>query len=651
MTRRRLEDFHDLMRHRVMDVLLAASPYDAFILEEAGQLSERMLGEFRNLDLHYGPGLTTVPTGEEALAMATAQPRFNLVISALQLADMNAAELARRVEAARLGIPVVALAFDNQELTAFLARNDTAPVDRVFLWQGDARILWAIVKDVEDRLNVAHDTGEAGVQVILLIEDNVRYYSSFLPTIYAELLHQSQVVTAEGRNVAEKITRMRARPKILLCRTFEEARAVFERYRDDVLGVIADVEFPRAGRPSPDAGLEFARLVRRPYPDVPILLQSSRPENEARARAVGADFLLKGSPRLLQELRRFMTDYFGFGPFIFRLPDGSEVGRAQDLRALEAMLSAVPAESIAYHAERNHFSKWLKARTEFSLALQLRPRKIEEFGSADGLRRHLIESVAEYRRERRQMAVADFDRDDFDPASDFARVGGGSVGGKARGMAFMRALLGRGQVARAYPGVAIGVPPAVVVATDVFDRFLEDNGLVDAVLESTDDARLAEQLLAARFPRDARRDLLAFLAHARYPLAVRSSSLLEDSPYQPFTGVYDTFMVPNDHPKPEKRLSSLVGAIKRVYASAFSQRARQHMRATPYRLEEEKMAVIVQRVAGAAHGPRFYPDFAGVARSHDFYPVPPLSAKDGIAAVALGLGRTVVDGGGCVRFS
>ena len=638
-----------------MDILLVSSPYDSFVLEEAGQLSERVLGEFRNLDLHYGPGITSVATGGEALALAGEQSRFNLVVSTLQVADMNAAELARRVAEARPGIPVVALAFDNSELTDFLSRHDVSAVDRVFLWQGDARVLVAIVKDVEDRLNVAHDTGAHGVQVILVIEDNVRYYSSLLPTIYGELLHQSQQLIAEGLNLSQKILRMRARPKILLCRTFEEAWKAFSAYRDDVLGVISDVEFPREGRHAKDAGLEFARMVRTPCPDVPILLHSSRPENEARAREAGADFLLKGSPLLLQELRRFMVEYFGFGPFVFRTPEGREVARAPDLRALEDRLRSVPVESVAYHAERNHFSKWLKARTEFRLAHRLRPRTVQEFGGAEGLRRHLIAAIGDYRRERGQAVVADFDRATFAPgepggSGDFHRIGGGSLGGKARGLAFMRRLLAEGGAGRGLPDVRVRVPAAVVVATDVFDRFLDNNRLRDFAIRADDEA-LRRRFESAAFPADVRRDLRAYVERVRCPLAVRSSSLLEDSPYQPFTGVYDTLMLANDEPAVDVRLDRLLRAIKRVYASAFTRKAKDYIRATPYRLEEEKMAVILQQVVGTRHGPRFYPDLAGVARSHNFYPSPPLTAADGIAAVALGLGRTVVDGGACLRFS
>lgn len=645
-----LQDFHALMRHRIMDILLVATPYDSFVLEEAGQIGERVVGEFRNLDLHYGPGLTTVSSGEEALAVIREPTRFNLIISGLQLGDMNGAELARRVAAQGLGIPVVLLAFDARELTEFAARHDLSAVEKVFLWQGDARILLAIVKYVEDRRNAVHDTRMMGVQVIILIEDNVRYYSSFLPAIYGELLRHSRRLISEGVNVSDKIMRMRARPKILLTSTYEEAWDAFSAFEEHVLGVISDIEFPADGRLSVDAGIDFARTVREHWPDVPVLLQSSNPGHAAAASEVGATFLLKGSETLLADLGRFMTEYFGFGDFVFRLPDGTTVGTAHDLKSLEEALATVPADSISYHAERNHFSSWLKARTEFALAEDLRPRKVADFADAEGMRAWIIETIAHYRRDRSLGVVADFDRTRFDPRHDFHRVGGGSLGGKARGLAFMRTLLGQREIAAGLGDVTVSVPATVVLATDVFDQFLEENDLRHFAIHAGDDAAILRRFLAARFPAEARADLAALLPHLDFPLAVRSSSLLEDSQHQPFAGLYETFMLPNREHGFNARLDRLIRAIVRVYASTFSRSAKAYIAATSYRLEEEKMAVIVQRIVGAAHDHRFYPDIAGVARSHNFYPVPPMVAADGIAAVALGLGRSVVGGGNCLRF-
>lgn len=646
----RISDFQELMRRRVENVLLVSSPYDFFILEEDGQLGERLLGEFIDLGLRHTPLLTRVSTGGEALQCAAEEPRFNLIITTIQLGDMNAAELARQARQIGLDVPVVLLAYDTRELAEFAARNDMSDIDRVFVWQGDVRILLAIVKYVEDKFNAPHDCGEYGVPLLIVVEDNALYYSSFLPAIYTELVRHSQSLIAEGVNRSHKILRMRARPKVLLASSFEEAWDYFSRYQDCVLGIISDVEFPMDGVHSSAAGAEFARRARAAIPDVPIVLQSSRPTNAALAAQLGAAFLLKGSPTLMHELRRALVEDFSFGDFVFRLPDGTEVARARDLRELEEALATVPAESIGHHGERNHFSKWLRARTEFALAHRLRPRRVSDYADLEELRRDLIDSIAAYREDQGRGAVSDFDRASYDGGDGFYRLGGGSLGGKARGLAFVRRLLADYDVSWRFPSVNVGVPPTVVVGTDVFDRFLEENDLRDFVMHCADDDELRRRILAAPLPEEARTDLAAFVEKERHPLAVRSSSLLEDSQYQPFTGVYETYMLANNHHDAAVRLEQLERAIKGVYASTFTQHAKAYLRATPYRLEEEKMAVILQRIVGARRGPRFYPDFSGVARSYNFYPTPPLASTDGIVAVALGLGRTVVDGLPSLRF-
>lgn len=643
-------DFQELMLQRVREILLVSSLYDSFILREDGEIYELIVGEFQGLDLRQTPGIRQVATGDEALALARKQDRFNLIITTTHVLDMNAVQLARRARTEGLVCPIILLGYDQRELTDFVARNDVSLLDGIFLWQGDTRILPAIVKYVEDKQNVAHDTAIAGVQVIIVVEDNVRYASSFLPVIYGEVLHHSHRLISESVNLAHKLMRMRARPKILLCGTFEEAWDAYTSYEKDVLGIISDIEYPRAGALDREAGVELARRVKARQSDVAIMLHSTRPENAERARAVGASFLLKGSPTLLQDLRRFMVGSLSFGDFVFRTPDGVEVGRAGDLRELEDALRSVPAESLAFHGERNHFSNWFKARTEFALAEKLRPRKISDFPTIEDLRQALIAAIAEYRQEQKRDVIADFNRKTFDGASGFSRIGAGSLGGKARGLAFVRQLIDRCQATRAYPGVVLTVPRAVVLATSVFDAFLDTGGLRDVALGSADDALILARFLAAPFPDEAEQDLLAFLRFTEGPLAVRSSSLLEDSQYHPFTGVYQTLMLPNTDPDPRTRLASVVEAVKRVYASTFSSHAKAYLAATPYRLEEEKMAVIVQRVVGARRGERFYPDFSGVARSRNFYPIPPQKAEDGIAAVALGLGRAVVEGDPAVRF-
>ncbi len=532
-----------------------------------------------------------------------------------------------------------------------MANHDTSALERIFLWQGDSRILLAITKYVEDKQNVAYDTGVAGVQVILLIEDNIRFYSSFLPTMYTEIINHSQSLITEGVNLAHKILRMRARPKILLCNSFEEAWEYFSTYREDVLGVISDIEFPQEGRLNPLAGAEFARKVKFAYRDIPVLLQSSRPDSEAVAREVGAEFLLKGSPTLLEDLRSFIVKNFAFGDFIFRLPDGTMMGRAQNLKELLELLRIVPAECIAYHAERNDFSRWLKARTEFHLAHHLRPRTAADFPTVEERRRYLIEEINAYRREQTRESVSDFDPSSFDPDNSFARIGEGSLGGKARALAFVRHLLRDFAVIDQFEGVQITVPPCLVLGTDIFDDFLEENDLRHFAMASDDDGEIERRFVAAAFPAGIERRLAAYLDLVRYPLAVRSSSLLEDSQYQPLAGVYQTYMLPNNHFDDQVRLQQLVRAVKRVFASTFLTYAKNYFKVTPYRLEEEKMAVIIQKMVGSRHGSRFYPSFAGVARSHNFYPTGPLAAEDGVVAMALGLGRTVVDGGRALSFS
>ena len=647
----RFEGFENLMPFKVHNILLVSSLYDSFILREDGRLNELLIDESLDLNLRQIPGITHVSSCTEALDLASSNPQFNLIVTNLAVGDMDAAQLAREVRRKGLDVPVVVLGYDYREIKNFVVRNPVTDIDRVFLWQGNARILIAIVKYIEDKRNVLHDTRAMGVPVLLVVEDNIRYYSSFLPVLYTELIKQSRRVIQEGINVAHKLVRIQARPKILLASNFEDAAQLVQEYRDYIFGLVSDVEFPWEGKLSPEAGFELARMVKSLVPDVPVVLQTSRPEFRPRAHAEGYSFLRKRSPTLLKDLRRILTDHFGFGDFVFINPDQREVGRAKDLNELEETLQTLPTDSLMYHAQRNHFSHWLMARTEFALAAKLRPRKVSDFNGPEHLRRDLIGSINDYRREQNEVLIGDFKAETFKPSeSSFLRIGSGSLGGKARGLAFVRHLLRTRRIARRFPGVRIAVPPAVVLATDMFDLFLAENNLSDFALHCDDDTEIQQRFLDSPLPVTLTENLKAFLEEVHYPLAVRSSSLLEDSQYQPFTGVYETFMLGNQQPGLQPRLDELSEAIKRVYASTFSQHAKAYVRATPYRLEEEKMAVILQQVVGTLHGPRFYPDFSGVVRSHNFYPVEPMTFSDGIAAVALGLGRTVVDGGKCLSF-
>jgi CheY-like chemotaxis protein len=648
---RLFEGFENLMPFRVQDILLVSSLYDSFILREDGRLNELLIGQSLELHLQHTPEITHVSTAAEALELARSQPRYNLIITNVHLNDMDCLELAAAVRAAKLDIPVAVLAFDHQEAQALLARRPLQGIEQVFLWQGNPRLLLAIVKNVEDKRNAEHDTLKMGVPVVLVVEDDVRYYSALLSEIYTALISQSRRILSEGYNLAHKLVRMRARPKILLAQDYESAIEIVERYRDYLFGVVSDVEFPRERHLDPEAGFELAHLVRGTIPDIPVVLQSSDSQLQARANREGFAFLRKGSDTLLADMRKLLTHEFAFGDFVFRLADGREVGRAGDLDAMESQLRHIPAESLIYHGERNDISHWLIARTELALAEKLRPRRVMDFKDAEALRAHCLQTIRDYRREQKQVLVGDFQPESFRPSQGFfLRFGIGSLGGKARGLTFVRHLLHKYNVTQRFPGVRVSVPNTLVIATDLFELFLAENNLEAFAIHCNDDRELLHRFLAASLPRTLRAALADFLRTIRVPLAVRSSSLLEDSQYQPFTGVYDTFMLANHDAELNTRLEELYEAIKRVYASTFTQHAKRYIHATPFRLEEEKMAVMIQELVGAAHGPRFYPDFSGVVRSRNFYPAEPMQPNDGIAAVALGLGRTVVDGGKSLSF-
>lgn len=647
----RFQGFQNLMRLRIRDVLLVSSLYDLYLFEEDGRLYELIRNEYQGFNLSHSPELTRVSSGHEAIALAKEERRFDLIITTLHIDDMHAVTFARMVKEAGINIPVVLLAHDNRELQSLLVSNSATVFDKVFVWQGDFRIIIAIIKYLEDRLNVEHDARMVGVQTVIVVEDSVKYYSSILPIIYTEMLKQSQRLISEGINLTHKFLRMRARPKILLSSTYEEAWSYYEQYGEFVLGVISDIDFPRQGVPDAQAGIALARAIKEDQPDVPILLLSNMASNESLAHETGASFILKDSPLLLNELRQFMGHYFSFGDFVFRSENGMEVGRATDLRTLEEQLKIVPEESVKYHAERNHFSNWLKARTEFWLAHQLRPRKVSDYPSVEALRNDLVNSLHNYRNIRQRGIIADFLKETFDPETSFARIGGGSLGGKARGLGFVSTLINDYNVRDRFDDVQISVPPAVVVGTDVFDQFVDENNLRTFALNCNDNKEITRRFLEApRFPEEILGELAAFLDLIHTPIAVRSSSLLEDSQYHPFAGVYETYMLPNNHPNPMARLNDLLNSIKRVYASTFYRAAKDYIKVTSYRLEEEKMAVIIQKMVGNKHEQRFYPDYSGVAKSHNFYPLPPQTSADGVASVALGLGKTVVDGGSTVRF-
>jgi len=647
----KFQDFHNLMSFRIHDIILVSSMYDFYLFEEDGRLYELIRKEYQGLNLSHSPELVHVSSGKEALKLAKKEGRFNLIITTLQVEDMSAVKLAKMFKKSELDIPIALLGYDNNEMVEVIKSEESDVFDKVFMWQGDFRIIFGIIKYFEDKMNVDSDIHRVGVQVIILVEDSVRFYSSYLPLVYTEVVKQAQRLTTEGINLSHRFLKMRARPKILLCSNYEDAWSYYKKYENYVLGVISDVDFKKGGKQNKRAGLLFAKRVKNIRPDLPVLLQSNVKGNEKYALELGASFIYKSSSTLLDDLRKFMNEQFSFGDFVFRMPDGEEVARASNLSQLADRLEDVPEESIAYHSSRNHFSSWLKSRTDFWLAYKLRPAKVDHYRSIDALREDLIDAIHGYNKERQRGIISDFDSNTFNRLSFFARIGGGSIGGKARGLGFFSSLLSNFNINNKFKDVEIFVPTSVVLATDIFDQFMEENDLTNFALKCENDDEIRKAFIdAPKFPYRALKSLVRFLILINEPLAVRSSSLLEDSQGQPFAGVYDTLMLPNNHENPEIRLRRLVIAIKQVYASIYFQRAKQYINVTSYRLEEEKMAVLIQEMVGAEHGDKFYPEISGVAKSYNFYPVEPLKPADGIVSAAFGLGKTVVEGGNVMRF-
>ena len=642
--------FDSLMQFKVKDILLVSSMYDSFILEEDGHVAQLIFNEYVELNLSFAPQMKRVSTGAEALQLL-AERSFDLVMVFRKLGDMDIVTFGQKAKEIIPNIPVVLLAFHPRELSVCQHPGFSKAVDKPFFWGGEGSILLAIVKYIEDKINVDFDTRLVGVRVIILIEDSIRFYSSYLPLLYGVIMRQTQALMADGLNLSHKLLRMRARPKILLADSYEEGLELYQKYNQYLLGIISDIKFSKSGHPDVLAGLKLAHKVKKQMPDLPILLQSSNTRYVDEARSENVAFLHKRTPALLAELRHFIRNNFGFGDFVFRMPDGTEAAKAYDFHSMEQCLKEVPEESVVFHASRNHFSNWLMARTEFDLANRLRPRKVTEFKNGAALRTYLIETFQSFRYEKQLGIVSDFSRKQFDLQSDFVRIGDGSLGGKGRGLAFINRLMRRYNVYDSFEGVRINVPPSAILGTSIFDSFLEQNNLLEYALGEHTDQEIAEAFQKATLPKEIRADLGAYMEIIKYPLAVRSSSLLEDSHYQPFAGIFDTHMLPNCHPSKKVRLERLEEAIKYIYATIFSRKSKKYIEATGNRVEEEKMAIILQKVVGSRRNDSFYPVISGIARSYNFYPIGNIQPKEGVVYAALGLGKTIVEGGNCLYFS
>jgi len=644
--------FQSLMKRRIYHVLLISSNYDAFMLEDDGRIDEQIFNEYVSLNLRYPPQFILVNSEEDAFDKI-ANEGIDLIITMLSAEEIDTFQLAERIKKRYPSKPIVVLTPFSREVTIRVNREDLSAIDYIFCWLGNADLLLAIIKLIEDKMNVDHDVREVGVQTILLVEDNIRFYSSYLPNIYKIIYKQSTSFMTEGLNDHQKMMRLRGRPKILLATNYEDAITVYEKYKHNMLGIITDLSYKRNGAEDKQAGVRLCEKVRADDEFMPILLQSSDEGAVEIANGLKVGFINKHSKTLSIELRNFITEFFAFGDFVFIHPETKkEILRVPDLKSLQEVVFQVPDECLLYHLRRNHFSKWLRARALFPLADLWRDLRLEDFIDLDDIRRFMFDAIASFRINKARGVIAEFYRESFDEYLTFTRIGHGSIGGKARGLAFLDSLIKRNQMLDKYDNIVVTIPRTVVLCTDVFDEFMEDNNLYKIALsDKLGDQDILSHFVNARLPFRIHEDLYTFISVVNNPIAVRSSSLLEDSHYQPFAGIYSTYMIPNIRNNERMMIEYLSNAIKSVYASAFYKNSKAYMTATSNVIDEEKMAIVLQEVCGRPYGERFYPVISGVARSINFYPIEPEKPEDGIVNVALGLGKYIVDGGITLRFS
>ena len=641
--------FANLMNKRIYNVLLIATKYDAFMLEDDGRVDEQIFNEYTSLSLRYPPRFTQVTTEEEALAELKDR-NFELIICMPNMDNRDIFAAATEIKIHYPNIPIVVLTPFSKEVSKRIANEDLSAIDYVFSWLGNAELLLAIIKLIEDKMNAPDDTASVGVQIILLVEDSVRFYSSALPHLYKFVLEQSQMFAKEALNDHQRTLRMRGRPKIKLARTYEEAVRIFNQYRDNMLGIISDMSFMHDGVKDPYAGYKFGQYVRKTGLIIPFVLESSEASNKVYAKELGASFIDKNSKSYPQDLRKKIMQRFGFGDFVILNPQTKEeIMRIKDLKDLQKKVFQIPDDSLVYHLSRNHFSRFFYSRAMFPPAEVLKRVDVSDYKDMDEARKLIFDLIVQYRRMKNSGVVAVYQKERFDEYSNFARIGDGSLGGKGRGLAFIGAMVKR------YPKLehdhfAVTIPKTVVICTDIFDEFMETNELYPVALSDVDDETILKYFLRASLPARLIEDLVAFFDVVKSPIAVRSSSLLEDSHYQPFAGIYSTYMVPKLEDKYDM-LRTLSDAIKAVYASVFYRDSKAYMTATSNLIDQEKMAIVLQEVVGNRYNDRFYPTISGVARSLNFYPIGNEKAEDGIANIALGLGKYIVDGGQTLRFS
>lgn len=640
--------FVNLMTKRIFNVLLVANPYDAFMLEDDGRIDEKIFNEYMSLSLRYPPRFTQVSTEEDTWKQL-GNTMFDLVICMPGTDNSDTFDIARQIKERYPHIPLVVLTPFSHGIRERMEHEDLSIFEYVFCWLGNTDLLVSIIKLLEDKMNLEHDIKEVGVQMILLVEDSIRFYSSVLPNLYKFVLRQSQEFATEALNEHQRTLRMRGRPKIVLARTYEEAMELYNRYQDNILGIVSDARFPHGGEIDPKAGLTFLTEVRSRNPFIPLILESAEESNREFTQHVNAVFIDKNSKKMNIDLREAVAENFGFGDFIFRNPHTKEeVARVHNLKELQNVVFSIPADSFLYHISRNHISRWLYSRAIFPVAEFLKQITWESLKDIDAHREIIFEAIVKYRKMKNQGVVAVFQRDRFDRYSNFARIGDGSLGGKGRGLAFIDNMVKRHAEFDEFENAQVVIPKTVVLCTDIFDEFMDTNNLYQLALSDASDDEILRHFLRAKLPDRLVEDFFAFFDVVKSPIAIRSSSLLEDSHYQPFAGIYSTYMIPYLSDKYEM-LRMLSDAIKGVYASVYYKDSKAYMQATSNVIDQEKMAVILQEVVGTQYGDRYYPSISGVARSVNYYPINDEQAEEGTVSLALGLGKYIVDGGLTLR--
>ncbi len=642
------DNFHNLMSYHVQEILIVSSFYDAFIFEQDGKLSEKIFGEYRQLNLSKAPRITSVPTGEEALNIMK-KVDFDMVITRTRIGEITAHELSKEIHNKYPEIPVLLLLNDNELQYTDKSDPDMQYFENLFFWTGDSNIFLTMIKYVEDRKNLEYDTSLGLVQVILLVEDSIAFYSRYFPLLYSIVVRQTQHLIKQELNDNDKMLRMRARPKVIMCHTYDDAMNLYEQYKDNIIAIISDVSYPCNGKMEDFAGINLLTKLKKENPYVSFLLQSHDIENKEYADKIGVSFLHKNSPTLLSDLRHFVVKRLGYGDFIFRDSKGKKLMRASTLSDFKQKLLQAPDDSILYHSKMNDFSTWLQAHGAFLIAKELRCLKIKDFRSVNEIRSYLNDIFQEVQNLKNRGKIISYNKEIIDQDDCVVRLADGSLGGKGRGLAFLNALLVSMEYENKYQGVRIKIPRTFIIGTDEFDKFVETNNISSKIAELSDD-EIETKFLKSHLSPELKDTLYEMMEYYRTPFAVRSSGLLEDSQAQPFAGIYRTYLIPNNHQHLYERFKHITDAIKLVYASVFLSETRKYIESINYKLEDEKMAVVIQQVAGEKHDSYFYPHISGVAQSYNYYPVKGFTATDGIASVAIGLGKTVVDGERTFKF-